>query len=71
MLNRISLQFKKISEAYQVLSDPELRRKYNEYGAKSNEIQPEGGFGTSHVVIICIGNESKSIKYVMGHISLD
>ncbi|CAG8500684.1 7095_t:CDS:2 [Paraglomus occultum] len=43
-LNRIFLQFKKISEAYQVLSDPELRRKYNEYGAKSNEIQPEGGF---------------------------
>lgn len=34
------LQFKKISEAYQVLSDPKLRKKYNEYG----EEKPENGF---------------------------
>jgi len=36
-------KFKKISEAYQVLSDPVLRKKYNEYGpGKSSD--PEGGF---------------------------
>ncbi|KAK9696193.1 DnaJ-like protein [Basidiobolus ranarum] len=35
--------FKKISEAYQVLSDPVLRKKYNEYGPQNN-IAPEGGF---------------------------
>lgn len=29
--------------AYQILSDPHLRRKYNEYGAKK-EVLPEGGF---------------------------
>ncbi|RKP07015.1 X-domain of DnaJ-containing-domain-containing protein [Thamnocephalis sphaerospora] len=34
--------FKKISEAYQVLSDPELRKRYNEYGATGST--PEGGF---------------------------
>ncbi|KAI9224140.1 X-domain of DnaJ-containing-domain-containing protein [Blastocladiella britannica] len=34
--------FKKISEAYQVLADPELRKKYNEYGKQ--EAGPEGGF---------------------------
>ncbi|CAG8471175.1 34_t:CDS:2 [Diversispora eburnea] len=36
-------RFKKISDAYQVLSNPELRRKYNEFG-KKNDIEPEGGF---------------------------
>jgi len=35
-------KFKKISEAYQVLSDPELRKKYNEYGP--GKAAPEGGF---------------------------
>ncbi|KAF8583662.1 DnaJ-domain-containing protein [Ramaria rubella] len=34
--------FKQISMAYQTLSDPELRKKYNEFG--SRESQPEGGF---------------------------
>ncbi|KAI8393575.1 DnaJ-domain-containing protein [Radiomyces spectabilis] len=33
-------KFKKISEAYQVLSDPTLRKRYNEYG----EEEPNGGF---------------------------
>ncbi|KAI9311481.1 X-domain of DnaJ-containing-domain-containing protein [Dichotomocladium elegans] len=32
--------FKKISEAYQVLSDPKLRKRYNEIG----EEKPDGGF---------------------------
>jgi len=35
-------KFKKISEAYQVLSDPVLRKKYNEFGPKG--AAPEGGF---------------------------
>ncbi|KAJ7074539.1 DnaJ-domain-containing protein [Mycena amicta] len=35
-------RFKEIAIAYQTLSDPELRRKYNEYGPK--ESAPEGGF---------------------------
>ncbi|CAG8454665.1 844_t:CDS:2 [Ambispora gerdemannii] len=34
--------FKKISVAYQVLSDPALRRKYNEFGTR--DVEPEGGF---------------------------
>ncbi|KAI9261177.1 X-domain of DnaJ-containing-domain-containing protein [Sporodiniella umbellata] len=36
-------KFKEISEAYQVLSDPQLRAHYNKYG-KDNELAPEGGF---------------------------
>jgi curved DNA-binding protein CbpA len=34
----------KISEAYQVLSDPELRKSYNELGHE-NGLRPDGGFG--------------------------
>ncbi|KAI9475834.1 MAG: X-domain of DnaJ-containing-domain-containing protein [Benjaminiella poitrasii] len=36
-------KFKKISEAYQVLSDPTLRKRYNEFG-EENGIRPDGGF---------------------------
>ncbi|KAI8639250.1 X-domain of DnaJ-containing-domain-containing protein [Parasitella parasitica] len=36
-------KFKKISEAYQVLSDPALRKRYNEFG-EENGIRPDGGF---------------------------
>ncbi|ORE04412.1 DnaJ-domain-containing protein [Rhizopus microsporus var. microsporus] len=36
-------KFKQISEAYQVLSDSQLRAYYNKYG-KDNELAPEGGF---------------------------
>jgi len=35
--------FKAISEAYQILSDPQLRHKYNEFGP-SQSASPEGGF---------------------------
>lgn len=35
-------QFKEIAIAYQTLSDPVLRRKYNEFGPK--ESAPEGGY---------------------------
>jgi DnaJ-class molecular chaperone len=39
-------QFKQISIAYQVLSDPELRHKYNEFGQKNGGgvAEPAGGF---------------------------
>ncbi|KAI9297477.1 heat shock protein DnaJ, partial [Neoconidiobolus thromboides FSU 785] len=33
--------FKKISDAYQTLSDPKLRQKYNEFGPDKN-VTPEG-----------------------------
>lgn len=36
-------KFKKISEAYQVLSDPVLRKRYNEMGGETG-IRPDGGF---------------------------
>jgi DnaJ-class molecular chaperone len=35
-------RFKEIAIAYQTLSDPALRKKYNEFGPK--ESAPEGGF---------------------------
>jgi DnaJ-class molecular chaperone len=37
-----SHQFKEIAIAYQTLSDPVLRKKYNEFGPK--ESAPEGGY---------------------------
>ncbi|KAI9483042.1 MAG: X-domain of DnaJ-containing-domain-containing protein [Benjaminiella poitrasii] len=36
-------KFKKISEAYQILSDPKLRKRYNEVG-EENGVKPDGGF---------------------------
>ncbi|GAA5813186.1 hypothetical protein MFLAVUS_006660 [Mucor flavus] len=36
-------KFKKLSEAYQVLSDPKLRKRYNEVG-EENGVRPDGGF---------------------------
>jgi curved DNA-binding protein CbpA len=36
-------RFKKISEAYQVLSNEELRKRYNQFGVVG--ATPEGGFG--------------------------
>jgi DnaJ-class molecular chaperone len=43
-------QFKQIAVAYQVLSDPELRHKYNEFGQKNGGAEdqlhdPEEVFG--------------------------
>ena len=35
-------RFKEIAIAYQTLSDPQLRHKYNEFGPK--ESAPEGGY---------------------------
>ncbi|KAK3807876.1 MAG: DnaJ-domain-containing protein [Benniella sp.] len=36
-------KFQKISEAYQILSDPKLRTDYNMYGL-NKDVSPEGGF---------------------------
>lgn len=37
-------KFKQLATAYQVLSDPELRHKYNEFGASTPGLVPEDGF---------------------------
>ncbi|PWN34065.1 DnaJ-domain-containing protein [Meira miltonrushii] len=37
-------RFKTLATAYQVLSDPELRHKYNEFGAQTPGLVPEDGF---------------------------
>lgn len=37
-------RFKTLATAYQVLSDPELRHKYNEFGAQTPGLMPEDGF---------------------------
>lgn len=37
-------KFKSLATAYQILSDPELRHKYNEFGASTPGLTPEDGF---------------------------
>ncbi|GBE85685.1 DnaJ-domain-containing protein [Sparassis latifolia] len=59
--------FKTIAIAYQTLSDPELRRKYNEFGPK--ESAPEGGFVDPEEVFGTIFGGDRFIP-IIGHISL-
>jgi len=60
-------RFKEIAIAYQTLSDPTLRKKYNEFGSK--ESAPEGGFVDPEEVFGAIFGGEKFIP-IIGHISL-
>ncbi|EIM80660.1 DnaJ-domain-containing protein [Stereum hirsutum FP-91666 SS1] len=60
-------KFKEIAIAYQTLSDPDLRRKYNEFGSK--ESQPEGGFVDPEEVFGAMFGGDRFVP-IIGHISL-
>ncbi|CAE6409884.1 unnamed protein product [Rhizoctonia solani] len=59
--------FKQISIAYQVLSDPELRKKYNEFGPK--EGTPDAGFVDPEEIFSAIFGGERFVP-IIGHISL-
>ena len=60
-------RFKEIAIAYQTLSDPTLRKKYNEFGPK--ESAPEGGFVDPEELFGAIFGGEKFVP-IIGHISL-
>lgn len=60
-------RFTQIGIAYQTLSDPALRKKYNEFGAK--ETQPEGGFVDPEEVFGAIFGGERFLP-IIGHIGL-
>ncbi|KAJ3725453.1 X-domain of DnaJ-containing-domain-containing protein [Lentinula raphanica] len=60
-------RFKSIAIAYQTLSDPDLRSKYNEFGPK--ESAPEGGFVDPEEVFSAIFGGERFIS-IIGQISL-
>ncbi|CCM01858.1 uncharacterized protein FIBRA_03929 [Fibroporia radiculosa] len=60
-------RFKEIAIAYQTLSEPELRKKYNEFGAK--ESAPEGGFVDPEELFGTIFGGERFVP-IIGHISL-
>jgi hypothetical protein len=60
-------RFKEIAIAYQTLSDPDLRKKYNEFGPK--ESAPEGGFVDPEEVFGAIFGGERFLP-IIGHISL-
>ncbi|KAF8552848.1 DnaJ-domain-containing protein [Imleria badia] len=60
-------RFKEIAIAYQTLSDPVLRKKYNEFGPK--ESAPEGGFVDPEEVFGAIFGGERFLP-IIGHISL-
>jgi len=60
-------RFTLIGIAYQTLSDPALRKRYNEFGAK--ETQPEGGFMDPEEVFGAIFGGDRFIP-IIGHIGL-
>ena len=59
--------FKEIAIAYQTLSDPDLRRKYNEFGPK--EGAPDGGFVDPEEIFGTIFGGERFVP-IIGHISL-
>ncbi|KIM64405.1 hypothetical protein SCLCIDRAFT_1213242 [Scleroderma citrinum Foug A] len=60
-------RFKEIAIAYQTLSDPALRKKYNEFGSK--ESAPEGGFVDPEEVFSAIFGGERFMP-IIGQISL-
>ncbi|KAI0276240.1 DnaJ-domain-containing protein [Russula aff. rugulosa BPL654] len=58
-------RFKSIAIAYQTLSDPKLRHKYNEFGSK--ESTPEGGFVDPEEVFGAIFGGERFLPYI-GHL---
>ena len=60
-------RFKSIAIAYQTLSDPTLRKKYNEFGPK--ESAPEGGYVDPEEVFGAIFGGDKFLP-IIGQISL-
>ena len=60
-------RFKEIAVAYQTLSDPALRKKYNEFGPK--ESAPEGGFVDPEEVFSAIFGGERFVP-IIGEISL-
>lgn len=62
-----SERFQAIAIAYQTLSEPELRRKYNEFGAK--ESAPEGGFVDPEEIFGAIFGGDRFVP-IIGNISL-
>ncbi|KAH8109097.1 DnaJ-domain-containing protein [Phellopilus nigrolimitatus] len=60
-------RFKEIAIAYQTLSDPVLRKKYNEFGSK--ESAPEGGFVDPEEVFSAIFGGDRFVPLI-GEISL-
>ncbi|PPQ95427.1 hypothetical protein CVT26_008448 [Gymnopilus dilepis] len=60
-------RFKAIAIAYQTLSDPALRKKYNEFGPK--ESAPEGGYVDPEEVFGAIFGGERFVP-IIGHISL-
>ncbi|THH31683.1 hypothetical protein EUX98_g2491 [Antrodiella citrinella] len=60
-------RFKDIAIAYQTLSDPVLRKKYNEFGSK--ESAPDGGFVDPEEVFGAMFGGERFIP-IIGHISL-
>lgn len=60
-------RFKEIAIAYQTLSDPDLRKKYNEFGSK--ESAPAGGYVDPEEVFGAIFGGERFIP-IIGNISL-
>ncbi|KAF8321237.1 DnaJ-domain-containing protein [Clavulina sp. PMI_390] len=61
--------FKEIAIAYQVLSDPALRHKYNEFGPKEGAASPEGGFVDPEEIFSSIFGGERFVA-IIGDISL-